>query len=58
MAERTVMTVLREISAVKAAVKDEDLRAKLLAPLEMELKARADASARQGELLDKAVGKK
>lgn len=50
MANRTVMTVLREIATVKAQVSDADLRAKLLAPLLAEVQAMADANLRQGKL--------
>lgn len=59
MANRTTMTVLREISAVKAGVKDPEIRAALLAPLEAELRAMAEAVAKQMQLpLDKAPPKK
>lgn len=47
MAERTTMTVIREIATVKAQVKDLTIQRALLVPLEAELAARADAIARQ-----------
>jgi len=50
MADRTVMTVLREIATVKAQVKEPVLLATLLGPLEAELSARAKAFAGQGAL--------
>lgn len=51
MATRTPMIVLREMALVKAQCKsDPAIMAALLAPLEAELKAMAEFSARQGEL--------
>lgn len=58
MAERTVMTVIREIATVKAQVKDLTVQRALLVPLEAELAARADAIARQLSLpIEEAAGK-
>jgi hypothetical protein len=56
------MTVLREMSVVKAQVKDPELLSTLLRPLELELNARAKAVASQLSMLEdpsgKAAGKK
>lgn len=57
MAERSVMTVLREMSVVKAQVKDPELLATLLRPLELELNARAKAVASQLSMLEEPSSK-